>query len=68
MCVFFLLIANAWEMESALEHKTPTVVETVELYKYFYFYFYFYDAARSDNKKKTDQPENSNNNNENKKL
>lgn len=38
-------------MESALEHKTPTVVETVELHKYFYFYFYFYDAARSDNNK-----------------
>lgn len=57
VCVCSLpLIANAWEMESALEHKTPTVVETVELHKYFYFYFYFYDAARSDNnKKKTNQ-------------
>lgn len=53
VCVRSLpLIANAGEMESALEHKTPTVVETVELHKYFYFYFYFYDAARSDNKKK----------------
>lgn len=53
VCVCSLpLIANAGEMESALEHKTPTVVETVELHKYFYFYFYFYDAARSDNKKR----------------
>lgn len=48
VCDVLPLIANAGEMESALKHKTPTVVETVELHKYFYFYFYFYDAACSD--------------------